>query len=76
MMDEARRQAFKWKFARLTLLLNIIVLLIAGAVIAVFMLPPGMNLPVAAILAASAMGLAIYFMRNYRTTKEWLEKNT
>jgi uncharacterized membrane protein YjjB (DUF3815 family) len=76
MMDDARRQVFKWKFARLTLLLNIIVLLVAGAVLAIFMLPPGMNLPIAAVLAVAAAGVAIYFMRLYRTTKEWLEKNT
>jgi small-conductance mechanosensitive channel len=75
-MDEACRQALKWKFTRLTLLLNIIVLLVAAAVIAAFRLPPGINLPIAAMLAAAAVGLAIYFMRNYRTTKEWLEKNT
>jgi hypothetical protein len=75
-MDETRRQVFKWKFTRLTLLLNLIVLLIAVSVLVAFMLPPGANLPIAALLAAAAAGLAIYFMRLYRTTKEWLEKNT
>lgn len=76
MMDDAQRQAFKWKFARLTLLLNIIVLLVAGAVIALFMLPPGTNVPVAAILAVAAAGMAVYFLRIYHATKGWLEKNT
>ena len=72
-MDEAAKGRFKWKFYRLTIVLNVIVLLIALAVIAYFRAPPAWNLPLVAALLVPAVLLAWYFRKEYRRTKAWLD---
>jgi hypothetical protein len=78
-MDEAVKERFKWKFFGLAAILNLIVLLLAGGVIAYLFVPasPG----IAILLIAAAVVLIIVFMKRYRRTKAWLddhagEKNT
>ncbi|HDR74083.1 MAG TPA: hypothetical protein ENN85_09290 [Methanoculleus sp.] len=72
-MDEASKQEFKVKFAILTVLLDVVILLIAFAVIAFFLLGPELNLIVSALLAILAIILGAYFWRVYRRDKAWLE---
>ena len=74
-MEEAARQRFKWKFYRLAVLLNVIVLMIAVGIIALFKAPAGYQLPVAVVLFACAGGIALYFRRDYLVTKAWLDEN-
>jgi hypothetical protein len=74
-MEEATRQRFKWKFYKLAVLLNIIILLIAVGIIALFKAPAGYQLPVAVTLFACAGVTAFYFRRNYRATQAWLDEN-
>ena len=74
-MDEATRQRFKWKFYKLAVLLNIMVLLIAVGIIALFKAPAGYQLPVAVALFVSAGVIALYFRRKYRATQAWLDEN-
>jgi hypothetical protein len=74
-MDDATRQRFKWKFYRLVVLLNIIILLIAVGVIALFKAPAGYQIPVAVGLFACAGAISLYFRRNYHVTKAWLDEN-
>jgi protein-S-isoprenylcysteine O-methyltransferase Ste14 len=81
MMDEAKLQDFKMKFAKLTFLLNIIVLLVAFAVMAffkfhdVFGVSPSYDLPAALGFLLAAVLLSLYFLRSYRQGKAWLEEN-
>jgi Ca2+/Na+ antiporter len=74
MMDEATRQAFKFKFIKLTLLLDVIVLLAAFSVLAFFLLGPNLNLLVSVLLAALAIGLGVYSWRSYKRDKAWLQE--
>lgn len=72
-MDEATRQVFKLKFIKLTVLLDVIVLLAAFSILAFFLLGPELNLLVSVLLAALAIGLGVYFWRSYRRDKAWLK---
>ncbi|MDD1715744.1 MAG: hypothetical protein LUQ01_01995 [Methanolinea sp.] len=71
-MDEASREEFKWKFYRLAIHLNIVVILVAAAVIILFKGPSQINLPLAAMLVLVAVILAVFFRRRYLATKAWL----
>jgi uncharacterized membrane protein HdeD (DUF308 family) len=70
-MDDATRERFKWKFYKLTLLLNVVILFYALAVIALFM-GRGYALPLFAVFLVAASVLAFIFMRQYRKEKAWL----
>ncbi len=80
-MDEAVKERFKWKFFGLVALLNLIVLLLAGAVIAYLLVPPLFGAWIAILLIVISVLLIIPFIRMYRRTQVWLdehggEKNT
>ncbi|HOT03004.1 MAG TPA: hypothetical protein PK069_02360 [Methanolinea sp.] len=72
-MDEATKEQLKWKFYRLAILLNGIILLVALGVIALLKLKEPLAVPVGAALLLMALGLAVYFRRQYVTTKRWLD---
>lgn len=72
-MEEAALRIFKGKFVVLTVILNLVILLLAGAVLAYFMLGPEINLPVSGILCIVALVLFTYFWKQYRKEKEWLD---
>jgi membrane protein implicated in regulation of membrane protease activity len=74
-MDEANREEFKWKFYRLAIYLNIVVILVAAAVIILFRAPSPIKLPLAAVLFLLAAVLAMYFRRRYLATKAWLTEH-
>jgi amino acid transporter len=73
-MDTATKEQFKWKFYRLAMLLNLIVLLIAAGVIAFFIAPEDYKIPAFLILFIMAFMAGIYFRGKYRETKEWLDE--
>lgn len=70
-MDDATKERFKWKFYKLTLLLNVVILFYALAVMALFK-GGGFALPLFAALVIAASVLALVFMRLYRKEKTWL----
>ncbi|HUU76276.1 MAG TPA: hypothetical protein VMW63_09325 [Methanoregulaceae archaeon] len=74
-MDEATRERFKWKFYRLAVLLNAIILCIAIGIIVLFIAPEGYALPLAAALFIIAGLIAIYFSGQYKVTKAWLDED-
>lgn len=74
-MDEDAKNQFKWKFYRLTLQLNVIVLLVALSVIGYFLLPNPYRIPLIAIMLVAAIVLSINFRKSYLKTKAWLDKD-
>ena len=73
-MDEVAKGRFKWKFYKLTVLLNLVVLFIALAVILAVIGPAKYRIPVAVIFPLGAAFLSIYLLRQYKSTKKWLEE--
>ena len=71
-MDLATKERFKWKFYRLTVMLNVIILLVAIAVIALLRAPEEYRLPAFLLLVSFAALLSVYFWRQYQSTREWL----
>jgi hypothetical protein len=74
-MDENTKSQFRWKFYRLTVELNIIVLLVAMS-IPVFLIihSPYTVLLIIGMLAV-ALVLFMDFIKKYRETKAWLDDN-
>jgi len=72
-MDEDKKTQFKWIFYRLTVQLNIIVLLVAVSIIAFFIQVIPYRIPIIFIMLAIALVLAIDFSRRYKETKAWLD---
>ena len=75
-MDERAKEKFKWKFYKLTLVLNVIVLLAALGVIALFIAPFGLHIPFSLGFFIAAAALAVLFMRMYRVEKDWLDSQS
>jgi hypothetical protein len=73
-MDLATKEQFKWKFYRLVLMLNVIILLVAIGIVALLKAPVAYRIPVFLLLVLSATGFTIYFWTQYRSTHEWLQK--
>jgi Ca2+/Na+ antiporter len=74
MMDEATLKEFKVKFVKLTIILNIIILLIALAIIAFFVLGEELNILVGGLLFTCAVLVSAYFWRSYKAEKRWLDE--
>jgi uncharacterized membrane protein YidH (DUF202 family) len=74
-MDEATKERFRLKFYVLAVIINLLVLLVAGAVVIYFKGPPELNEVLALVLAAIAIILALYFIKRYRATKAWLDEH-
>lgn len=72
-MDEATKEQFKWKFYKLTLVLNVIFMLVALGVIALFKAPFDLNIQFSLGLFIAAGALSVLFMRMYRVEKAWLD---
>ena len=70
-MDDGTKERFKWKFYKLTLLLNVVILLYALSVMAIFKGGEYALVLFVGLLAA-ASGLTFVFMRMYREEKRWL----
>jgi hypothetical protein len=75
MMDENVKTQFKWKFYRLTVELNIIVLLVAVSILVFFIVHATYIIPLIIGMLILAAIISVDFFRNYRETKIWLDKN-
>ncbi len=73
-MDAKTKDQFRWKFYRLAVQLNIIVLLVAVSVLAFFLIPERLRFPLIAVLLACALMLSVNFRKKYRETKAWLHE--
>lgn len=74
-MDEGIRQQWKWKFYRVVLHLNTVILMIGATVLAAILAPEPCRLPMVAILLILDIILIFTFNRNYRATKAWLDEH-
>jgi hypothetical protein len=74
-MDEPTKERFKWKFYKLAVMLNIIVILVAVGFVALFKAPQGFALPLALIFFVLAVILGYYFRKGYHATRAWLDEN-
>jgi hypothetical protein len=74
-MDENAKAQFKWNFYRLTVELNIIVLLVAVSILVFFLIHSPYSIPVIMGMLALALFLVMDFIKKYRQTKAWLDDN-
>jgi Ca2+/Na+ antiporter len=74
-MDENTKTQFKWKFYRLTVELNIIVLLVAMSIPVFLLIKSLFTVPLIIGMLALALFLFFDFFKKYRETKAWLDDN-
>ena len=74
-MDEKAKDRFRWKFYRLTVELNIIILLIAMSIPVFIIVHSPFTIPVIIGMLAVALVLFLDFIGKYRETKAWLDDN-
>ena len=74
-MDEEVKTQFKWKFYRLTVELNIIILLVALCILAFFIIHSPFTIPVILGMLALALIVSWDFLKKYKETKAWLDDN-
>ncbi len=75
-MDENTKTRFKWKFYRLTVQLNIIVLLVAVSIMVFFIIHSPYSVPFILGMLILAIVLAVDFSKKYKETKVWLNENS
>ncbi|MDO9324841.1 MAG: hypothetical protein Q7T80_07770 [Methanoregula sp.] len=73
-MEENAKVQFKWKFYRLTIELNIIVMLVALSIIIFFIIHSPYTLPAILGMLVLALILSIDFSKRYKETKAWLNE--
>jgi hypothetical protein len=73
-MDAKAKEQFRWKFYSLALQLNVIILLVALAVLSFFLVPAQYRYPVVVIMVAAAGTLTYHFWKKYTATKAWLDE--
>jgi hypothetical protein len=74
-MDENAKARFKWKFYRLTVEINIIVLLVAMSIPIFLIIHSPFTVPVIIGMLALALILSLDFIKKYHETKVWLDDN-
>ncbi|MDD4483708.1 MAG: hypothetical protein PHD55_04995 [Methanoregula sp.] len=74
-MDETSKEQFKWKFYRLAVQLNAIILLVALAILFLFLAPEPYRLPAVVVMLVVAAVLSWNFIGKYRATKAWLHEH-
>jgi hypothetical protein len=74
-MDETAKEQFKWKFYRLAVQLNAIILLVALAVLSWFLVPAPYGIPASAVMLLVALVLSWNFVISYRLTRAWLDEH-
>jgi cell division protein FtsW (lipid II flippase) len=74
-MEEKAKEQFKLKFYTLTILLNVIILVAAFIVIALFLAPVPFRYYIPAVLLVIDLVLIYVFVRKYRVTKQWLSEH-
>lgn len=76
-MDAKAKDLFRWKFYRLAVELNIIILLIAVSVLILFILPERLEsyrFPMIAVMLLAAGAISLDFRKRYHKTKAWLHE--
>jgi Ca2+/Na+ antiporter len=73
-MDEDAKNRFKYKFYRLTVELNIIILLVAVSIIVFFIVHSPYSVPIIIGMLILALILSLDFFKKYKETKKWLDK--
>jgi hypothetical protein len=73
--DEDTRTRFKWMFYRLTVELNIIILLIAVAAIIFFLIHSPYTIPCIIGMLVLALVISLDFKKKYQETKVWLDEH-
>lgn len=73
-MDVNAKEQFRWKFYSLAIQLNLIILLVAVSILALFLIPLQYRYPLITVLMVAAIGLAFFFRKNYLATKAWLDE--
>jgi len=71
-MEEKAKEQFKLKFYALTILLNVIILVAACIVIALFLAPVPFKYYLPPVLLVIDLVMIYVFIRKYRVTKQWL----
>jgi uncharacterized membrane protein YhhN len=74
-MDAQTKDQFRWKFYRLAVELNIIILLVAVSVLFLFLLPERLSsyrFPLIALMLVLAAILTLDFRKRYFETRSWL----
>jgi len=71
-MDEETKTTFKWKFYRLAVQLNAIILLAAIAVAGFILVPEPYRIPLTVVSLLIAFLLLANFVKKYGETKAWL----
>lgn len=74
-MDENAKAQFKWKFYRLTVELNIIVLLVAMSIPVFLIIKSPYTVLIILGMLVFALFLLMDFIKKYRETKAWLDDN-
>ncbi len=72
-MDENTKAQFRWKFYRLTVELNVIVLLVAMSIPVFLLIRSPYTIPAIIGMLALALILFMDFFKKYRETKAWLD---
>ena len=76
-MEQKAKDQFRWKFYRLAVELNVIILLVAVAVLFFFLLPERFDsyrMPLIAVMLIVAALLSLDFKKRYGETKAWLHQ--
>jgi Ca2+/Na+ antiporter len=73
-MEEDSKTRFKWKFYRLTIELNIIILLVAVSIIVFFIVHSPYSVPIIMGMLILALILSLDFFKKYKEAKKWLDK--
>ncbi|HUT37815.1 MAG TPA: hypothetical protein VMW77_00765 [Methanoregula sp.] len=71
-MDEDAKIQLKWKFYRLTIQLNIILLLVAVSVMVFFIFHSLYSVLIIIGMLIAALILSLDFLKKYKETKKWL----
>ena len=76
-MDEKTKNTFRWKFYRLAVELNAIILLVAVSILVFFLVPQrldGIRYPAIVIMLVVAGIVLLDFRKRYTQTKAWLHE--
>lgn len=73
-MDAKAKELFRWKFYSLALQLNAIILLVALAVLAFFLVPLPFRYPAVVVMIIAAGILTCLFRKKYTETRAWLDE--
>ncbi len=74
-MDAEIKVQWKWKFYRLALHLNAVLLFVALTAMAFILVPEPYRLPAIVALILLDVILVVTFRKKYHTTKAWLEEH-